>query len=153
MKTRRTQLRGDIHATPEKARALLELATAELKALPPITDPTYRMRLQQIANKPWLAVSAGADAYLCATEGRSAKGAKTVKAVYKTLSTVAAGDVNSVYAEGHIMCHYQDERELCNRDTVETAIHRAGQAVNVLARRLSRARSRGKARMTCRVGS
>lgn len=147
----RASFRGDTEATVEKAAGMLAVARAELREVKKLKDqttPTARARLREAANKAWLALSTGADAYLCATQGEAAKRTKQVIGVYKHLGSEAAGQANLVYNDLHINCGYED-RPTCTVDYVGIGFRHAGEALATLSKRLAAARKQGKAKKRC----
>lgn len=128
------RLHGDPAATPAKADALLRLARAEVAQIKG-NGAVDRMKLRQAANKGWLALSTGADAYLCATEGRTVKNRSDVLKVYKKVSQEVAGHAALSYDTLHIGCGYED-RPSCDRLTIQAGFRLAGQALAALSRKM-----------------
>jgi len=145
MKSLKAQLRGDTSATIEKAEGLLTQARAELK-----NSGDSREKLRCSAETGWLALSAGADTFLCATEGKTAKGRKDVENVYKQFGARTAGQFGIVYNLLHVDCHYED-RKTCTKEVINLGLREAGQAIRTLSKRLVTMRGRGKAASKCKV--
>ena len=147
--TNNMKLHGDVKASVEKAESLLAFARKELDDVKTDTVAKDRARLRQAANKAWIALSAGADAYLCATKGRTAKSRRDTINVYKALGSEAAGNAGTVYGNMHIHCGYADDTTACTRATAEVGFRLAGQAISILKRHLHTLHAQGKARKVC----
>lgn len=131
--SKRHTLAGDSAATFEKANFLLDTARREVANLRGDTSPSDRAKLRQAANKGWIALATGADAYLLTTAKTTTKGRKTALGVYKQLGAEIAAQATTAYDHLHVSCGYED-RDSCTRDSVKLNFRLAGQALAALER-------------------